>query len=356
MSLRNIAISLLDRAALARSRNKHLLNGTWRYQTSNILTLWTSLKAYLRDEFTIAHGFPHGKGLGTIEVPIRGASSVVFFVTIGEQKRVVRLYPVREQLAAETHRDALSLLEQHGVRAPRLVHSLADLKKYHAIFTAEEFVEGKPCFGKRIDEAALRAIAVQIARLHSITRRHRGPLNVACHSPASYELELRIRRLFSALLKCGLATQSDWASILEWSRSWWTTIDRVPHFSLTHGDIHANNGLLTPPDDEYCLLDLNKLSWGFAAKDVMRLRDKICDGNDQRFEIFEKPYLELLHAESRAVYETTKPFFFALHEMEVAAVESKRIPREGAKFRTQAPEVASQDAWTRFLELLKLRP
>jgi aminoglycoside phosphotransferase (APT) family kinase protein len=340
---------------LALGRYRHWLNGAWRYNTSDMFTLSSSLKNYLRNEFARANGCERNRGCGPVEIPLRGAHSFVFFARAGDERRVVRMYPVSQQNSALNHKRALTLLAEHEVRAPRLIHYLADLPKYRAIFLTEEFVTGEVVPARKMDAARLEKIAVQLARLHSIRNSRWGPLGEEQRGGMVSRLRTRIRRLMETAVQEGLATREQARQAREWFQRWQRQLASPATYALLHGDLHPNNGLFTP-DGDYCLIDFSKLNWGFAAKDIVRLRDRICGSDDGLFTAFEEKYLALLASEHREEYQRTKPFFLALNELESAAADTKREIRDSGIRRSEAPAESAARAWVQFSASLEQCP
>lgn len=341
--------TLRDRIAAFARRNWRFFDGSWRYNTHDVLTLWESLKTYLHNEFMLIHRHDAPVPL-TIQVPLRGARSLVFFVQIDDVRRVVRMYPLSERISAEVQRTALELLASHKVRAPRLVHYLDDLPKYRAIFLAEEFVQGVPRRRTELSESDMQSIARELARLHSVHNPQWGAISSPQRGALFPYLVTRTRRQFQTIARARLVDGTSWDDVQRWMNTSRATVETLPHFSLVHGDLHVHNGLFTA-DGEYCLIDLSKLNWNVAAKDVARLRDTICAYDEGLFDAFEREYVSYLAAENRSLYEQTCPLFMGLHELGVAASELKRTRRRGHTLRTVEPADAAAQAWQRFKQI-----
>lgn len=349
------------KAGLARyagkfGRQRHLLDGSWKWNTRDIYELQEAIKRYVREEACPRLGFePNVQP--RIEMPLAGARSLIWFIKGGARNAALRAYPVESADEGRLHRDAVKLLTDHRVNAPRLIHYSEDFERYRAVILLEEFVEGKTRDWNGFSEKDIRQVAGQLSRLHSIHDSRWGPLGEERTGDFFQAAMRRIQNhLDIARQEKLFAMGSSESDLRNWFQGWAGSFSGIREFSLTHGDVHRNNGVFTD-DGEYHLLDFSTFQWALPASDIVRNYQKLCVQNPERIREFNDAYFSgMSDADHHAVMKFI-PFYEAQTRLGAAAMRSKRIqkssgPQEADIRRGEWSEQKRREAWSELLELV----
>jgi Phosphotransferase enzyme family len=270
-----------------------------------------------------------------IEMPLAGVRSLIRFVHYPDRSVTLRVYPPTERLEAARHVDASRMLEQHGLTAPRILAVVDEPRRYGVIFIVEEFLNLHTMAPHELTPAHLDNLGSQLASLHSISRPRWGALKQSRRESYFSPLVRRINRYLSELRKENVAPDVDeYARVRAWFLNYEQAFRELKTFSLTHGKLHAGNGLFTVAG-EFCFLDFTTLEWAVPVKDVVLVRRSICGGLPDHIRHFEDAYLPRLSEADRAAHDRFLPFFEALYLLTSVAMRSKRLkarehlPREG---------------------------
>lgn len=313
----------LDKLSIITRGKRHLLDGSFVYGTRDIFRIEAAIKRYLRDNIGF---FAAGERFSEmqIEMPLAGVRSIIRFVTMGQRKIVLRVYPLAQRVEAELHRDASEMLAGHHINAPRILNYTDDPRRYGVVLVAEEFICGESLRAHDLKPVHLRSLGQQLAKLHSVHSKKWGSLRSTRDGNHFHALVKRIDRFIAHAAKED--TSLPRADLSKWFRAWESEFEQVSEFSLTHNKLHQDNCIYSEEGDYY-FLDFTTLEWAMPAKDVVKVHHLICENDAAKISVFESNYYEMLRAEDRANIRKFLPFYEALFHLTAAATQSKRIHR-----------------------------
>lgn len=262
------------------------------------------IERFLRRRFDL----PDGTTI-TTRFPRTGTRTFVAIVTLDEQRCVVvkllGSLGTFFRLAYNTRR-----LHALGLPVPELlawavapragaVRSFVTVESY---LPAQDFLD--------LDEdarlLALDGVADVLARLHSIRRRHRGPLLIP--QPGDYAIRLlasplaRIDEL-APWLPAGAAPKLR-AHLLRAAAQ----ATRRDAYELLHGHVFPGN--VRVDGRRAGLIDLGSVHFGDFARDLARLLHRLCTTDDQREQALRR-YFERVEHVTRDDWERLAPFYVA---------------------------------------------
>ena len=277
----------------------------------------------------------------TLEMPVAGENSLIWFARAGEHACVVRAFPPERAEEAARHIRASELLQQHGVNAPH-IRQVHEASGQHPItLLVEEFIAGKARDWGEFSQEDIAAVARELARLHSIENARWGKFGQENSGDYFADEMNGIRDKLRTAVRASICRADDAARVEQWFASWQSKFRECRTFSLIHNDVHRNNGLFAP-DGRYYLVDFSRFYWGFAAKDLARNYLKVCNSDSGNIAAFDAAYLEAASAELAARVREFLPFFNALNRLSVAAIRSKRADRIEEESETGASDAKTE--------------
>ncbi|MBX7244883.1 MAG: aminoglycoside phosphotransferase family protein [Candidatus Sumerlaeaceae bacterium] len=249
------------------------------------------VRNYLRLKLDIAKDV-HAR----IEIPALGVSSRLWFVSFGDQKAVIRFYPLSELHDAERHRRILELLQENGVDAPALVDFQYDPEQCGAVILVEEFVEGEMTRPWNVSPDYLGKLAVQLGRLHGIYSDRWGspgePRSNDFFLSSLRGIERKLRRARKGGRLSGVEAREHSA----WFRGFEEQFGKFPPYSLIHGDLHFAN-ILYGAEGACHLVDYSRVEFATPAQDIAAVHFRVCASDPDRIRAFDAAYAAASPAE-----------------------------------------------------------
>ncbi|MGI8905547.1 MAG: phosphotransferase [Candidatus Sumerlaeaceae bacterium] len=291
---------------------RHLRDGTFRYRSRDVQQTILATKQYVRATLAPSLGLDRSSPI-TIELPVKGLTNLLWLVRLADKRCMVYSYLVHQWPRMEQQITALRLLNDNGVRAPRMLHSFADASKFGVYFVATEYVDGISRAGKnqRLSVEEVECVAQQLARLHSVRNSGWGRLCLPRNSDYFARQKRLVSRYLSVARKHRMLTSDQQKRMRSWFYNWRSSFAAVTRFSLIHGDLHPNN-ILFEPGGGCCLLDTDRVAWNLGMWDVELVHERICRGDTQLIQVFDARYLSLLESSDRELHQRLTPFFAAL--------------------------------------------
>lgn len=269
----------------------------------------------------------------------RGVRSLVFLVDFEGFARVVLRANDRWLRAARLAHNFRSFARL-GLPVPELlVAELSPLARLRWGFYAlvERFQVGRHPDEAADREAATRAVARALARLHNIQRRRWGwPGLPRLGSYREHFLE-RVAERAGHVAKVLAPGQA--APLNAWFREQAAAAPLDPPFALTHSRVNCGN-FVVRPDGEATLVDLIEARYGTFCPDLVSALDRICARDERLMAAFLEEYFGSRPAGTREVFESALPFFEASRTLGRAASYVRRVRRaedaaEAEAFRTR---------------------
>lgn len=286
----------------------------------------------------------------SLEMPVAGENSLIWFARAGDQRCVLRAFPPDRHDEAAHHIRASELLQQNGVNAPRILQVHEASRQHPITLLVEEFITGKARDWGEFSQEDIAAVARELARLHSIQNSRWGKFGQKAGGDYFTDEMNGIRNKLLTAVRAGICPKDEAAKVEQWFGTWQTNFRGCDTFSLIHNDVHRNNGLFAP-DGKYYLVDFSRFHWGFAAKDIARNYMKVCNGTLENIAAFDAAYFEATSAEPAARALEFLPFFNALNRLSVAAIRSKRAERIEDESETHPPDARTgrRAEWNRVM-------
>ncbi|MGI8908182.1 MAG: aminoglycoside phosphotransferase family protein [Candidatus Sumerlaeaceae bacterium] len=275
-----------------------------------------------------------------MQVPLRGQDGLVLILHAGERKAILRVYTLQRRSKAEAHIRASLLLLREGVRVPNIYYNCLDDAVEGLLFVLEEYIDGESRGTRKLTEENVRAIACQLARMHSILNPHWGMLGA--ERTDSYFRELRgcINSNLTILEKSRLLSNNERQKAEKWFLGFKDLVDKS--FSLTQKDLHPGNAVFSSENGEHYFIDVGRLQWRPAAENVLRAHRKLFRDDEEKLLIFNEVYFAQLPRDLAAHTRDSLPFFTAL-----------QLLTTSAKSRNGSEDTASHESLQR-LRLLVL--
>jgi aminoglycoside phosphotransferase (APT) family kinase protein len=336
-----------QRYAFKMRRSGHLLNPTVLWRLARGTNADEVVVRFLRDEAANLFG-DSSAGAFNIERPDAGHRSMLRIVSRDGKTLIIRVYPPNHKLKAEVHRDAANLLQKHGINAPRIRHYCGDLSKYGAFILVEDFISGERRGTTQLNDSNIKGAAKELAKLHAIHHPKWGWVAGERSGPMFPSLQRDIERYIAEVSKEAFGNDFEKvAMVRSWFDAWRPRFDQLHHFSLTHNDVHRNNGIFTP-EGEYYMIDYATFEWSLPAQDVVRLEYRFLGSDPDRIAAFHRHYLQHLQPEEQERFREFYPFYQAYYQLRTAA---KRTIRKSN--RAGEPEAGNLKAWDSLVAMIE---
>lgn len=230
-----------------------------------------------------------------LQIPLGGLRSVVRIASLGEEKVVLRAYPLNRRHEALQHCNACVFLTEHGIRSPAIRKFINEPRRYGALFVVEEYVEGHTRRHGELTDADLAAVATELAKMHNVTSGMWGPLDVPRIEDYAAVLLRRVDKQLATAARGAVVggRTAELTEIQRWFHSWKAELDSVRTFNLVHGKLHRDNCLFEE-DGRFCLLDTTTLEWGMGGSDLIVVQQSLCGGVPELVEKLQQVYFEHL--------------------------------------------------------------
>lgn len=228
--------------------------------------------------------------------PARGATTLTFFVDLGDRRRyVLRCLPRRQE--ADDLQKTSAFCQEQDIPVPRLVTKSDGLWSrlrtgFH--LTLEEFVVGTPV-EELLSASQKRGIAVaslanSIAALHNITREDHGPVSSPRSGKYLSYYVKKARQKLTRLHKMIPAIRDEELRSVEQFilRSLNRTTSSIS-FSLIHGALGGGN-VLVHEHGNVIFIDLEHMHFGMPQYDLQSVRHYLLKDDEEAFAIFQKQY------------------------------------------------------------------
>ena len=265
----------------------------------------------------------------------RGVRSLVFLLDFEGFPRVVLRANERWLRAARLVYNFRSFARMRLPVPELLVAELSPLarRRWGFYATVERFHQGRHPDEAPDRQAAVRAVARALARMHNIQRRRWGwPGFPRWGSYRRYFLG-RVAERAGHLAKALPAGRRD--RVLEWFRHGAADAPLDPPFSLTHSRVN-NGNFVVRPDGEATVVDLIEARYGTFCPDLISALHRICDDDESLMAAFLEEYFEGRPRECRDVFEASRAFFEAYRVLGCAGTYARRIPRSQSEAEAQA--------------------
>jgi len=265
----------------------------------------------------------------------RGVRSLVFLVDFDGFPRVVLRANERWLRAVRLAHNFRSFARM-GLPVPELlVAELSPLARPRWGFypTVERFQQGCHPDEAPDRQAAARAVARALARMHNIQRRRWGwPGFPRWGSYRAHFLE-RVAERAGHLAKALAPGQGD--RVLDWFRRGAAHAPLDPPFALTHSRVNSGNFVLRP-DGEAVVVDLIEARYGTFCPDLVSALDRICDRDEGLMAAFLDEYFAARPAGCRETFDASRTFFEAYRTLGRAGTYVRRIPRSQDEAEAEA--------------------
>lgn len=343
-TLRGIS-SYRQRLGLKLRRSGHLLNPATLWHMARGCSVDAIVEQFLKRESAIILGVGQGTQV-VVDRPDAGHRSMLRIVRAGDQHVVIRVFPAAQKLKAEVHYEAASLLQKHAINAPRIRHFCRDLSRYGAFVLVEDFIKGEARGTTQLDEKSITQVAQQMARLHAIRHDRWGWLGGDRTGLMFPSLIRDIDRYLDAVRDEPFGQDSQkLAEVRAWFVTWQPQFDSVQYFSLTHNDVHRNNGIFTT-GCEFFMIDYYTFEWSLPAQDVVRLEYRFLGCDEANVATFLQAYLKHLAPDEQERFHTFYPFYHALYQLRAAAKRTMRRSQGDKKEH-------GESSWNALLKLVK---
>jgi Ser/Thr protein kinase RdoA (MazF antagonist) len=181
------------------------------------------------------------------------------------------------------------LLLQHHIRVPQLLYTEPTDGKYQMVLLVEEFIQGKSLKAGELLPEHVCSLALQMARLHSVTNPSWGPVAAPRNDDFFASQSRRISRGLVQLQKVTLLTTEQTSRLDHWFANARKALRELSVYSLTHNDLHPANGIYQD-DSSYVLLDVDKLEWAPAAREVVEVHRRLLRNDPDKVAAFDQVY------------------------------------------------------------------
>lgn len=317
---RRLATYLTDKTVSGLGR---LANGgrsaTGEAGFGNMEDLLVVLTTFLRREACVILGEERHAEIKA-EMSLHGTKSLVLIITCGTRKSLLRAYFPSQVEKAEAHINATRLLLQHGVKVPVLLYTPDTPRRCRsAILVMEQFIEGVAKKPSALSDDNVKVIALELARLHSIRGPNWGRVGEESADAFFPEQMRRVSRDSTILEKRKHLTAAERKAICQWMSGAANLFEGNISFSLTHNDLHPDNGLFTA-DESYYFIDVGRLQWDMAAREIVRAYHRLLGGEPRKIGIFDQAYFNAIPAHEAEQIRSFLPFYEVFHRL-VAAVK-----------------------------------
>jgi len=287
-----------------------------------------------------------------VEVPLGGLRSVIRIVTLGEQKVVVRGYPVIRRYEAEQHFLASKLLKKNSIRVPKHIFYSDNPRKHGALFLVEEFVDGTSKSPAELTDSDIQAAAAELAALHQVKSEVWGPIMAPRTEEYGTVLLRRIDRQISQVARGKVlkGQQAQVAKVRAWFEPWRNQLNSMRQFSLIHGKLHRENCLFEKGGD-FCFLDITTLEWGLPSSDLVLIHHSQCGGRSDLIKEFDRHYYSAIPAADANNQRRLQPLYEAFYCLGQVSKYTKRLNRG----RRQIGDAVNKGMhwWNRLLEIVE---
>jgi aminoglycoside phosphotransferase (APT) family kinase protein len=298
-----------------------------------------TFEPYARSTLLPRMGIPSGDL--SIELPAFGERSLVLFLTAGGREMVARSYPRRSGRVRTIRAMRFSL--RRGVRVPRILHidrSWAARRALGHTLIIEERIRGNHPLEYPDRDRMIAITATGISAMHNLTRARWGNLRVGRRTGyfrRQMEVaEKHVRR--SEKLGSDLARR--WPEVRRRLGEFEPMARRIRRFSFCHRAVAADNLKITP-EDELCLLDVQRLSFDHFAANLVRSL-LLFEQDEETQTSFLKLYFEAAAGRSREEFERWRPFFRTLQLLRLsnyARQKKSRLPDGSSLAETYESEI-----------------
>lgn len=307
----------------------------WCKDSSDLFTVLSATKRFINND--VPGLLDAGAAMVPlhVELPLTGSQSLTVIVTAAEKRAMLRVYPLVKSKLAKAHVRGAKLLAEHGVNVPQILFSGADEPKYGAIFILEEFIEGDIRRASSLTSANIAAMASQLARMHSVRNAQWGRVMMERDEDFFLPLNQRVKRDLETLQKQQVLNGTETGGIQEWVNQWKTEFDNCKLFSLTHNDLQPANAIFTAEGDYY-LIDLNRLQWGPAAREVVRCYHRQLDGDPEMIAEFDNTYYAALAPDDARETRKFCRFYEVFHRISTLVKtddKSRKVPELQARIK-----------------------
>lgn len=284
----------------------------------------------------------------SLEMPLFGARSLMWFVRSGDKTVMLRAYPSEVAYKAHFHRTSVELFQRHGMNVPAILDFHDDLRKYPAIIMLEQFIPGGPVGPRNISAPQAMELARQFARLHSVRSNRWGRPGHERSENFYTALDRHIRRDLCLVRATGLLKDKGRErALLESLLTCTQALQQITSaYSLTHNDVHHKNGIFTPDGDFY-MIDLDRCQWLPPERELVNIYCNWLNRQPHLVERFNETYFSNI---TPGQYELTRkalPLFERLYLLDQVVKRTDRAERRGSENLERR-----DNAWAAFLRAM----
>lgn len=306
---------------------RHWRDAEWLASSNNIFQVIRATKRFVKNQLPGILELPTGAPV-RMELPLSGTRSLTLIVEAGSQKVVLRVYPASRKPAADAHVQGAQLLASHDLNVPRVLYFSEKPAREDIFFIVEEFLEGTGKRGKEISSCELDSLATQLSRMHSVHNSGWGRIGMEREVPFFPSVIQRIKRDLQELRQGNIVNKEFVERVSEWVERWKPLFSSTTRYSLTHNDLQPANGIFTE-SGEFYLVDLGRLQWGPAAREVVRCYHRQLRQDPELIAAFNEMYFSKLNpADANATRHFCR-FYEVFHRISTLAkmnVKNVKVP------------------------------
>jgi Ser/Thr protein kinase RdoA (MazF antagonist) len=267
------------------------------------------LKNYVSDHLLSV--LERGHAPFNLEFTNKGQRNVVTFLEVdGEKPLVLKGVPKKAHL--ERAVEGSLHLERRGFRVPRAIYADDAQATYRALgcyILVEEKMAGQTCEDYPRRDETICLVAREFFQLHQFTRPTWGMISSERNGGYGHYLMRKVKKKLTALGHYTYnLTPGEKRRYWRWFKRHEDLLGEISLFSLSHGDPHMSN-LLVSPDGDIVFLDNENVRYLPPYLDYYKLEVFFC-GNDRNMgELLEKTYLSNLKEGERDQFRRYAQFF-----------------------------------------------
>lgn len=317
------------------------------------------VKKYIKDIISTKYNLD--PNLCKIVKPIAGVKSIVRLIEIPDSEGiVVKAYFGSKRKEGQVYKEAIKLLEEIDVNAPRLINYAEKYSSYGMDLLTEEFIPGSNFLKNEITEDLIEPLAEEMAKMHKKKSSRWGIIADTKSAGSFYSnwykrMKNRLNGVKEAYWQNVSSTpDTEYLSVIKrFFKRWKSVFEYETSFDLIHDKINPGN-IMVGEDGKIYILDLQTLQFGNKAKDLIPLYHEILKSNKNYIEKFNKRYYEIMGERERESYNRMRDFFHAYYHLAECAINAKRSIKRYENSSMGDKEIANQKALDHWDKLMKI--
>ncbi len=224
-------------------------------------------------------------------------------------------------------------LTRCSINVPQTYFYDISQKTYRAFgyyVVCEKKITGKNLAEINTGAECIPAIAEFYARLHGIRSSRWGKfISGRKYGFRRYVMEKVAKRVSRIQEPHGLFTRHSAKACLKWFAKKQSVLKAIKHFSLCHSDVNKKNIIITPAKQIF-IIDNEAIKYMPFALEFYRLQFLLCEGRQEREELFKTSYFAHCPATRLAEFDQCSDFFKAYVLLEFVWYCNKKIKGAGS--------------------------